>query len=77
MSTATLHRSDLAEDAISIDPALARWASTGKLSITYDQLSDALTIHRIGHPAPSLVEPVDDVLARLVSLDDEIATHHH
>jgi len=71
MITATLYRSDLAEDAISIDPGLARWANTGKLSITYDQLSDSLMIHRFGRPVPSLVKPVDDVFSRLVSLEDE------
>lgn len=71
MTTATLYRSDLAEDTISVDPALARWASTGKLSITYDQLSDSLTIHRFGPPVPSLVEPVDNVISRLINLEDE------
>ncbi|MDQ4099131.1 MAG: hypothetical protein M3121_01365 [Chloroflexota bacterium] len=71
MTTAALLRSDLADDAISIDPVLQRWAHTGKLSITYHQLSDSLTIYRFGRPVPSFVEPVDDVLARLVSLENE------
>jgi hypothetical protein len=71
MTTATLDRSDLADAAISIDPVFAGWARTGKLSITYDQLSDSLTIHRFGRPVPSLVVPVDSVVSRLARLEDE------
>ncbi len=73
MTTASLRRTEIADAAIDSHPVLARWAHTGELSITYDQLSDSLTIHRFGRPVPSLVEPVGDVVSRLVSLEDETA----
>ncbi|MDP8908239.1 MAG: hypothetical protein M3N47_03810 [Chloroflexota bacterium] len=60
-----------ATGAVSIDPVLQRLVHTGTLSIAYDQLSDSLRIYPFGRPVPSFVEPVDDVIARLVSLENE------